>query len=120
VVQGDWQSIEAEKAFTFKAPPDLQPEQVQGIDSFIGRYVSQSMTVSFDYGWYSDPMDREGFDRSSTTIDGRRAYIVRKSDVMGVHFPEVQGDTKLTMRAELHGADPETIETIFRTIDFPE
>lgn len=120
VVPDDWQTIKAGDAFTFKAPPDLRPNPVQGIDSFVGKYTSPGMTLSFDYGWYSDPMNREGFERSSTMIDGKRAYFARKNSFLGVHFPKIEGDTKLTMYVELHGADADTVETIFRTIHFPD
>lgn len=119
-VPEDWQTIRARTAFTFKAPPDLEQEVAQGVDSFVGRYVSPTLKLSFDFGWYSNAMDGEGYTASWTRIDGRRARIVRTGDVMGVHFPELGADTKLTMRVELHGADPALVETIFRTIDFPE
>lgn len=143
-VPDDWQTIKAGNAFTFKAPPDLQEKKVQGIDSFVREYVSKDMTLSFDYGWYSDPMNREGYKRSETIIDGRKAYIATKDKMMGVYFPNVHLDkkdkrekdekednngkedkknkmiTKLTMYIYLSGADPKTAETIFHTIDFPD
>ena len=118
-VPENWQRIEAGKAFTFHAPPDLKPVEVQGIDSFVGQYESPTLTLSFDYGWYSDPMDSEEYVRSPTEIDGRQAFIARKENVMGVYFPEVEGNNKLNMYAELNGADSAMVEMIFRSIDFP-
>lgn len=126
LVPDGWQLIKAGDGFTFKAPPDLVQQQVQGIDSFVGEYVSPGMVLSFDFGWYSDPMDRQGYERSDTTIDGRAAYIARNGDEMGVHFPTVDKSSKsetkvkLTMYVKLNGADPKAVETIFHTIDFPD
>lgn len=131
-VPEDWQTIKAGDAFTFKAPRDVQPEPVQGIDSFVGKYTNTEMILTFDYGRYSDsdPMDRESNERSATMIDGKKAYIARErygipskgkgGKAIGVHFPSVDGDTKLTMYAKLRGADPKTVEKIFRSIDFLE
>lgn len=119
-VPADWQTIKAGELFTFKAPPDLKQEKIQGTDSFVQKYVSETMVLSFDYGWHSDPMDREGYERTKTTIDGREAYIVREDKMIGVHFPKVDDKTKLTMHVYLRGADPKDAQTIFRSIDFPE
>ena len=122
----DWEMIKADNYFRFRAPSDLQKQDVQGVDSLVGEFVSPTLTLSFDYGAYSDPLDREGFEGFWTTIDGRRARIARNEELIGVHFPDVNGGpkqpmtTKLTMFVKLNGAPPEIGETIFQTIEFGE
>ena len=118
-VPSDWQTIRANGAFTFKAPPDLKPEPVQGIDSFVGKYVSPTLEVTFDYGWYSDPMNREGYNSRGVTVDGKSARLVTRGDVVAIHFPKVSGNTKLTMSVRLKNAVPKTAETLLQSIDFP-
>jgi len=118
-VPQDWQTIRANNAFTFKAPPDLKPEAVHGVDSFVGKYASPTLEVTFDYGWHSDPMNREGDSSQGITVDGKSARLVSRDDVVAIHFPKISGETKLTMRVRLKGADPKTAETLLQSIDFP-
>lgn len=42
--------------FTLLLPIDMIKEDVQGIDSFVGKYNREGMALSFDYGWYSGPL----------------------------------------------------------------
>ena len=115
----EWQTVSAGKAFTFRAPTDLKPVPVQGKDSFVGNYASPTLEVTFDYGWYSDPMDREGYASRAVQVDGKSARLVTKDDVVAIHFPKITGETKLTMSVRLKGADPKTAETLLQSIDFP-
>jgi len=123
-IPAEWETIQATNSFSFRAPPDLKETDVKGIDSLVGEFVSPTLTLLFDHGAYSDPLDGEGFDGFWTTIDGRRARIARNEELIGVHFPDVNGGpkqpmtTKLTMIAKLNGAPPEIGETIFQTIEF--
>jgi hypothetical protein len=98
-------------------------QPVQGIDSLVGKYDSPTLELSFDYGRYSDPLEREGYESwkfRNTTIDGKRAKIGSSENRMAVHFPQVVGDNKLSMFAKLKVTDAdEIVEMIFRTIDFP-
>jgi len=117
----DWQLIKAGDKFTFRAPSDLRPSNVKGIDSFVGEYKSPTLVLSFDYGWYSNSLNDEGYSGSWTSIDGRRAWIATKDDNTGVHFPRVDDadeKTKLTMFAKLKGSSIETVHKIFRSIEF--
>jgi len=118
-VPSSWQTISVDGKFTFKAPPDLKLEPAQGIDSFVGKYVSPTLEVSFDYGWYSDPMNREGYTSRGVTVDGKSARLVTNGDVVGIHFSKVSGETKLTMTVRSKNADATTAETVLQSIDFP-
>lgn len=76
----DWVQIEVRKAFAFRIPPDLKMKPVKGKDSHVARYESDSMQLSYDYGWYSDRLTRyskrEDVKTTETTIDGKKARIV--------------------------------------------
>jgi hypothetical protein len=127
-VPEDWASVNAKDAFTFRAPPDLVEQHVQGIDSLVGKYDSPTLELSYDYGMYSDPLEGESY-RSWTfrnvTVDGRRARIGHSESRMAIHFPQVGtdsklGDIKLSMSATLkQPAAKDAAEIIFRSVDFP-
>ncbi len=57
-LEGGWKTIDAGGKFSFDLPQNMNKEEVQPIDSFVQQYVGDGMLVSFDYGWYSDPLDR--------------------------------------------------------------
>ena len=117
-VPAGWQTV-LTPGFAFRAPPDLQPVPVQGVDSIVGRYESPTLAVDYDLGWYSDPMDREGYTRRRVTVDGKAARLVTKDDVVAIHFPKLGRQSKLTMSVRLKGADAKEAEAIVRSIDFP-
>lgn len=126
-----WQTIVAADAFvpgcafTFRAPPDLEPVPVRGIDSFVGRYTSPSLEVDFNYGWYPTELTPEdGFVTGRwITVDGKRARLARKPDVVAIQFPQVKVIQTMTMTmtmiVRLKDSDPEAAETILRSIEFP-
>lgn len=106
----DWQKIDAGGRFTFLAPADLQSKPVQGIDSFVGEYRSHSLTLGFDFGWYSNSLDDEqkaGFRQRWVTVSGRDAKLVVYTNpasprpyVAAIHFPDLgDGLTRLTVSA---------------------
>lgn len=53
-----WQTIDAEGRFSFQLPQGMNRQEVQPIDSFGQQYAGDGMLVAFDYGWYSDPLNR--------------------------------------------------------------
>jgi hypothetical protein len=122
-VPDTWVTINAGKAFSFRAPPELVEQPVQGIDSLVGKYDSPTLELLFDYGRYSDPLESEDYREwkfRNTTIDGKRAKIGWSEKRLAVHFPTVEGKNKLSMFAQLKQPQArETAEIIFRSIDFP-
>lgn len=126
-----WVQIDA-RNFSFHVPPDVKAVPVQGIDSFVGQYEGDSISVGFDYGMYSDPLDykgRPGYRSRDERIGGKRAKIVSYYNpatghsfdyATGAHFPEVNGNgLKLTVHVMCRTTnDYETAQTIFRTIKF--
>jgi hypothetical protein len=128
-----WVTIDA-RQFTFSAPPDLRAVPVRGIDSYVGRYTNQTVVLSFDYGWYSDPLtdnykQRANYKKEHTKVDGRKAVIVtfsRPSEqhafdhCIGIHFPDLgDGRTKLTIFARCATTNLWTVlRDSFRSIHF--
>ncbi len=118
VASQQWQTIRAGDVFTFRAPADLKSEPVQGEDSFVGKYTSPALEVTFDYGRYSGPMNREGYTRA-VTVDGKSARLVSKGDIVAIQFSEISAGNRLTMVVQLKTADAKTAEKILQSIDFP-
>ena len=63
--------------FSFEVPDDMKKENVQGIDSQVGRYRSNDATVTYDYGLYSGDCANEDapeYRDTWTRIGGRFAH----------------------------------------------
>lgn len=126
-----WVKIDG-RNFSFYVPPDVKAVSVQGMDSLVGGYQGDVISIGFDYGMYSDPLDyqgRPGYRSHDERIGGKRAKIVSYYNpgsghsfdhAIGVHFPEVKGkDIALTVYATCKTTDDyEIARTIFRTIEF--
>ena len=83
----DWKRIDAKGKFTFFVPPDMEAEAVQGTDSYVGQYRSNSMRLYFDYGWWSvDLCDARYTEQKPehtdvpTQIGGQRARLLTFSE----------------------------------------
>jgi hypothetical protein len=125
-----WLQIDA-GAFRFYVPPEVKAVPIQGTDSLVGAYRGDFISVEFDYGMYSDSLDYKrlpGYRSRHERIGGKRANIVsyynpgaeRSFDhAIAIHFPEVNGNLKLTVHATCKTAnDCQTALTLFRTIEF--
>lgn len=125
-----WVQIDAGN-FSLYVPPDVKAVPLQGIDSLVGAYQGDFISVRFDYGMNSDPLDYQrlpGYRSRHERIGGKRAKIVSYNSpgtghsvdyAIAVHFPEVTGNLKLTVYVTGSTAnDYETALTIFRTIQF--
>lgn len=55
---GDLFKVIENHRFLFKVPLDFTEVEVQGVDSFVKQYESDSISLSFDYGWYSSNFNR--------------------------------------------------------------
>lgn len=139
-VPAGWQKIDAKGHFTFYVPPGMKAGDVRGIDSYVGAYRNAEMRVSFDYGWYSDPLNSYSkgpeYKESFVELSGRKAKLVtfiqpEVADgfrhMAAVHFEDVGvakregfGETKLTMRIICKHPDAlETAKRVLRSIAFP-
>lgn len=43
--------------FSISLPADLRDEAAEGVDSEVGTYSADGIEVSWDFGWYSNPLD---------------------------------------------------------------
>lgn len=127
----NWKYINADNSFGFYVPPDMKKDEVQGIDSYVGKFHNNGLELSFDYGIYSDPLEyskEPDYKEVWVKIDGKSAKIVTFhkpsgykdfSDVAAVHFPQIGKETKLTMWVYCKSPDEQQVaKTIFSSIQF--
>ncbi len=129
----EWQPVDSSCKFFFQAPVTLKRTSFGGIDSCVGEYGGPGMSLSYDYGGYSDPLesysDNADYKEEMTVIDGFQAKVIslRFTDgrelphFIAVHFPNVaENSTKLTMVIDCAGAtEMETGRKIIDSITFP-
>jgi hypothetical protein len=96
-----WQTIDA-GTFKLSVPRGWEFHTLQGIDSYVGEFVGDGVTLEFDFGQYSNPL-AEPEDPKHTVlfemISGRRAKIVVPRSpghgTTGVYFGRLAGGSKL-------------------------
>jgi hypothetical protein len=135
-VPSKWVQTDA-REFSFLAPLDIKQIPYQGIDSFVGAYEGRSIYLHFDYGLYSDPLEKYEFEISGvsnfsskeTVINGEQARVVsyysQKENPFhyqtAVHFPATKSRQKLTFSASCKTEkDLKTASKILQTIRFKE
>ena len=80
VDQSNWISLDANGAFSLRAPPGTVFKQKQGTDSFVAEFRNPGFKLGFDYGDWSNEL--AGFDGDtrytveSITVDGLTARLV--------------------------------------------
>jgi hypothetical protein len=126
-----WTRVDAQY-FAFYVPPDVKAVPAAAIDSFVGSYRGNAISLGFDYGQYSDPLnyqDSVAFVENTERINGHKAKVVSfhnpKSghpfdEVIAAHFAQAGSNgAKLTFFATCRtAAEYATVRTIFRTIQF--
>jgi hypothetical protein len=83
-----WRSVDT-GPFSVLLPPGWSYEPRQGIDSFVGAFSGEGVTLSFDYGWYSgDPEDPSDATQRvhRESIAGRAAKIVLAGGYAALHL----------------------------------
>jgi len=86
--QDNWQIVDA-GPFSLRLPPEYRREQVQGIDSLVGRWESSPRhLVAFDWGPYSNDLRQarallRDVVECSEVIDGYGARVVMGLDSEG-------------------------------------
>jgi hypothetical protein len=105
------QRVEVEGTFSLVLPAGLERQPAQGIDSKVGAWRGAGIELSYDLGWYSDPLELPGrpdVEREALEIGGRPARLVRFDEpgpegpryVVAVHFADLgDGRTRLTLYA---------------------
>jgi hypothetical protein len=73
----DWVTVDTGK-FSFRTPADLVDQEVQGIDSLVGQFVGDTMTLGFDFGRFSgNTADQFPDAREEVTIDGLTGDLIQ-------------------------------------------
>jgi len=127
--------------FSLLLPADMIEEEVQGTDSFVGQYNRAGMTLGFDYGWYSNPLndhcDQPEYQESQIELSGKPARIIsfRNEDqdftpgysyVAGLYVPNVfESESgavdKLQADVQYNNAEEKAIaRCILESVRFPE
>jgi hypothetical protein len=102
----NWKEVNFEDEFTFSVPVGVSEVDAQGIDSSIGVWKGEDVTIRVDYGLFSDPLTsysgRPNYEHLAEEIDGRAASIIGfdQSDgnrFVAVHFYDLaeRGHAKL-------------------------
>ncbi len=83
--------------FTIEVPTTWTPIELQGIDSYVGQIkISNQENVTFDFGWYSNPLDVDiaTHDINIILIDNKKAKIVKPKNfgqgTTGVYFDSLE------------------------------
>lgn len=121
----NWQKVDA-GPFSILAPPGWEFHQLEGVDSFVGEFVGEGVTLRFDFGGYSNPLKEEkkpAYLVIHKSIGGFRAKVVSPRtpghDITGVYFHDVGHATALCLWGkDLTSAQQEVALKIFETIRF--
>lgn len=122
-------------SFSIELPAGWKYTPQQGIDSQVGQFTGDGMTLSFDYGWYSNSLaepDDSRYTVTFETVGGREAKIVvprsAEGETTGIYFGNVDdGDDRLggmVNSLQISGQNLTTAQQqkalpILRTVKFP-
>lgn len=111
------------KIFSVMLPETWIFEEKQGIDSYVGEFRGDGLTLFFDYGWYSGDPSRG--DNSYTTtrknINGFEAKIFESSvnNDLGIYFNNLPDNNRLTIYGRrLDATQRQLVLEIFDSINF--
>lgn len=119
----NWHKIDL-GGFKIQTPKDYKFYKMEGIDSYIGGITNQVDTFLFDYGWYSNKLNKysnpEIFEISLEKIIGKKFKIVKeKGEVgfIGAYTDDLKNDNRLSIVC-LKCKDLNEKHNILRTIEF--
>ncbi|MFN8439607.1 MAG: hypothetical protein U0175_02500 [Caldilineaceae bacterium] len=137
VIEPGWYRVNVPDRFSFYLPPGMQMIPVMGVDSIVGQYNSDTLELSFDYGWYSGSVsmpDKPEYKEVWTEIDHAQAQVVTFHDagsgqhfkyVAAIYFPQPRPETESTKGDKLNiwvfcktPNEQEVALQIFQTIKF--
>lgn len=97
-----WRKLDA-GPFSILAPAGWEFHQLAGVDSYVGEFVGDGVSLTFDFGRYSNPLEEEKttYVIINKSIGGRRAKIVSPRTpghgITGVYFRDVGDSNALTL-----------------------
>jgi hypothetical protein len=111
-------------AFCFSHPATLIAQPVQAIDSLVGIYRSDALTLSFDMGQYPTSVDHLVKPvEEPATIDGKSARLLYTESEIVMIIPKVRESAtfkvQMTMTLKFKGdASRALAQRIFQSIEF--
>ena len=123
--ESGWERVDA-GPFSILAPPGWKFHQLAGVDSFVGEFVGDDITLRFDFGAHSNPLKEEkkpAYVVLHKSIAGRKARIVSSrtpgQGITGVYFRNVGDSNALTLFAhDLTPTQQELVLKVFETLRF--
>lgn len=119
-----WRRLDA-GPFSISAPPGWNFRQLPGVDSFVGEFVGDGLTLAFDYGRYSTELrkaKKPTYDISKKSIAGRTARVVSPralgGGITGLYVHVGGHDALCLWEKDLTGAQEKLVLKIFETIRF--
>jgi hypothetical protein len=122
VAPANWHKVDA-GPFSILAPSGWEFHQLEGVDSFVGEFVGDGITLTFDFGGYSNPLKEEkkpAYVVVHKSIGGFRAKVVSPRTpghgIMGVYFRDIGHATALCLWGkDLTSTQEELALKIFET-----
>ena len=124
--QADWHKVDA-GPFSIMAPPGWAFHQLQGVDSYVGEFVGDGITLTFDFGHYSDGYlkraKKPAYVVAHEVVGGSRAKIASPKTpghgITGIYFRHAGGSDGLCVFArDLTSSQQALALKIFETIRF--
>ena len=123
--ESGWERVDT-GPFSILAPAGWKFHQLAGVDSFVGEFVGDGITLKFDFGARSNPLTEEkkpAYVVVHKSIAGRRARIVSSRTpghgITGVYFRDVGDSNALTLFAhDLTSTQQELVLRVFETLRF--
>jgi hypothetical protein len=120
-----WHKVDA-GPFSLFAPLGWDFHQLMGVDSYVGEFVGDGLTLGFDFGGYSNPLKEEkkpAYAVVHKSIGGFRAKVVSPRTpghgITGVYFRNVGLSNALCLFGQdLTSTQQELALKIFETIRF--
>lgn len=95
-----WHAVDV-GSFTVQLPDGWVFKRLQGIDSYVGEFTGDGVTLRFDYGIYNgDPSQELGFRITDETIGGHREARVPR-DAGTRHSPRPRERTRALVRSAI-------------------
>jgi hypothetical protein len=121
----DWFRVTA-GPFSISAPPGWHLNQLQGVDSYVGEFVGDGLTLKFDFGAYSNDLKdtkKPAYIVVHKSIDGFRAKVVSPRTpghgITAIYFSNVDHKNRLCLWGnDLSATQQELALRIFETIQF--
>ena len=112
--------------FSILAPPEWEFRQLTGVDSYVGEFVGDGVTLTFDFGRYSNGYIKK--DRKSGAVitkrvmAGHTAKLVRPQTpghgITGIYFSGASGSNALYLWGkDLTASQQELVFKMFETIE---